>query len=145
VLQYWRDRDAGVGPKVAVRRLADSIKTDTLGWLQVSAQEFSQALPINFGQDRIRRIEQQTGRRSGERATTIDATRRHRHSLVPLDPSDWRRLAVRSGRLHACDLPPLSYVHPALRKATTAVPYPGNAAQPEQAWEAEAAPAGRLR
>ncbi|SCL15278.1 FHA domain-containing protein [Micromonospora inyonensis] len=115
VHQYWERRDEGVSPQQAIRELADQIKVDTLGWLQVSSQEFSQAVPINFGEERIREIEKQTGRSSGERATTIDATRRHRHSLVPLDPSDWRRLAVRSGRLHTSDLPPILETHPAER------------------------------
>jgi len=115
VLKYWQERDAGVSPEQAIRKLADSIKEDTDGWLHVSAQEFSQAVPINFGAERIARIEAHTGRNSAARATTIDATRRHRHSLVPLDPSDWRRLVVHSGRLHTYPLPPLSEVHPALR------------------------------
>ncbi|MFG1953702.1 hypothetical protein [Micromonospora sp. NPDC048830] len=116
VHRYWEARDEGASPQQAIRELADQIKVDTLGWLQVSAQEFSQAVPINFGEERIRAIEEQTGRSSGERATTIDATRRHRHSLVPLDHSDWRRLSVRSGRLHTVDLPPILDNHPAERR-----------------------------
>lgn len=118
VLRYWQARAEGAAPEQAIRELADQIKVDTLGWLQVSAQEFSQAVPINFGEERIRQIEKQTGRSTGERAVTIDATRRHRHSLVPLDPSDWRRLSVRSGRLHTGDLPPIMDTHPAERQMT---------------------------
>jgi hypothetical protein len=115
VYRYWLDRDDGMDARTAIRKLADAIKDDTEGWLRVSAQEFSQAVPINFGAERIHQIEVQTGRSSGERATTIDAARRHRHSLVPLESSDWRRLAVRSGKLHTQDLPPLLDTHPALR------------------------------
>jgi hypothetical protein len=115
VLQYWRSRDAGMKPADAIKELAEAIKADTHGWLRVSAQEFSQAVPINFGAERIAAIEQQTGRDRGARAVTIDATRRHRHSLVPLNPSDWRRLVIHSGRLHAEGLPPLLDTHPSLR------------------------------
>ncbi|GAA2987230.1 hypothetical protein [Actinokineospora diospyrosa] len=115
VYQYWLDRDAGTAPEVAIRDLAAAIKKDTDGWLHVSAQEFSQAVPINFGQERIAAIEKQTGRSSSLRAHTIDATRRHRHSLVPLNPSDWRRLVIYAGRLHTHDLPPLLDTHPLCR------------------------------
>jgi hypothetical protein len=115
VLRYWQSRAAGVPSRVAVKQLAQDIKDDTDGWLRVSAQEFSQAVPINFGAERIADIETKTGRDGSARATTIDATRRHRHSLVPLNPSDWRRLVIRAGRLHAEGLPPLSDIHPALR------------------------------
>lgn len=115
VYTYWQNIDAGLSEDEAVRRLADAIKEDTLGWLHVSAQEFSQALPINFGQERIAEIEAKSGTSSGERATTIDATRRHRKSLLPLDPSDWRRLTIRSGRLRVPEIPPLQETHPADR------------------------------
>ncbi|WP_091642487.1 hypothetical protein [Micromonospora pallida] len=114
MLTYWEDRDKGVPVETAIRTLADSIKTDTFDWLQVSAQEFSQAVPINFGDERVREIQKRTSREADERATTVEAVRRRRHSLVPLDTSDWRRLTVRSGRLHTADLPPLSETHPAL-------------------------------
>jgi len=120
VLRYWQARDAGMDRPAAIRALADQIKADTLGWLQASAQEFSQAVPINFGEERIKEIEKQSGRASSERANTIDATRRHRHSLVPLDPSDWRRLSVRSGRLHSSELPPLMTTHPEQRRVMSA-------------------------
>jgi hypothetical protein len=115
VLTYWRERDAGTECPVAIRHLADAIQVDTDDWMRVSAQEFSTALPINFGAERIEEITRKSGRDSSARAHTIDATRRHRHALVPLDPSDWRRLVVHSGRLHAAELPPLSETHPAVR------------------------------
>ncbi len=121
VYRYWQDRDAGIAPEQAIRDLADRIKEDTEGWLEVSAQEFSQAVPINFGSERIETISKATGRSREQRASTIDATRRHRHSLLPLDPSDWRRLVVQQGRTHAQGLPPLSEVHPALRENLEAV------------------------
>ncbi|MEU4565069.1 hypothetical protein [Micromonospora sp. NPDC023956] len=116
MLTYWQDRDRGVPVSTALRTLADSIRTDTFDWLQVSAQEFSQAVPINFGDERVREIQKRTSREASERATTVEAVRRRRHSLVPLDTSDWRRLTVRSGRLHAAELPPLSEIHPAIRE-----------------------------
>lgn len=116
VLRYWQARAEGTPAEQAIRGLAEDIRKDTLGWLQASAQEFSQAVPINFGQERIAEIERRTGRNSTQRATTIDATRRHRHSLVPLNPSDWRRLVVHPGRLYTHDLPPLSDVHPLRRQ-----------------------------
>jgi hypothetical protein len=112
---YWHDIDSGKPSDMAVRALADAIKEDTLGWLHVSAQEFSQALPINFGQERIAAIEAKSGTDSSDRANTIDATRRHRKSLLPLDPSDWRRLTIRAGRLHVPEIPPLQESHPAER------------------------------
>jgi hypothetical protein len=121
VLRYWQARDEGATSKVAIRELAEAIKKDTHGWLNVSAQEFSQAVPVNFGAERIAKIEQETGRDRTARATTIDATRRHRHSLVPLNPSDWRRLVIHSGRLHAQGLPPLQDIHPAMRGQATEV------------------------
>lgn len=131
VLRYWQNRDAGVGPEDAIKQLAQDIKDDTEGWLQVSAQEFSQAVPINFGAERIADIERQTGRDGAARATTIDATRRHRHSLVPLNPSDWRRLVIRAGRLHAEGLPPLLDTHPAVRDRVASKPVEGATVAPQ--------------
>ena len=115
VLEYWRERELGHAPEHAIRSLADKIRRDTEDWMHVSAQEFSQSVPINFGDERINEIAKHSGRSRSERATTIDATRRHRHSLVPLNPSDWRRLVVRSGKLFTFELPPLGDVHPDLR------------------------------
>ena len=114
VLNYWRARDAGVPPAEAIRRLADSIKEDTLAWLKVSATEYSQAAPINFGAERIAQISQASGIAASTRATTIDAARRQRHALVPLDPSNWRRLFVRNGRVLSA-LPELDADHPLQR------------------------------
>lgn len=130
VLRYWQSRDAGASAADAITQLAHDIKEDTEGWLQVSAQEFSQAVPINFGAERIADIEAKTGRDSSARATTIDATRRHRHSLVPLNPSDWRRLVIHAGRLHAEGLPPLLDTHPAVRDTAVSEPVTGATVTP---------------
>ncbi len=114
VLEYWRSRDAGVSPGDALRRLADSIKEDTHAWLQVSAKEYSQAIPINFGAERIELISKASGIDVNARANAIDAARRHRHALIPLDPSNWRRLFVHNGRVLSA-LPELAAVHPQQR------------------------------
>ncbi|MEC3978124.1 hypothetical protein [Amycolatopsis sp. H20-H5] len=121
VLRYWEARDAGSTAPQAIRGLADGIKADTDGWLHVSAQEFSQAAPINFGTERIEQIARSSGKDSGMRAAAIDATRRDRHALVPLDQSDWRRPVMYPGRRYAYPLPPLQPTHPAERSARTAV------------------------
>ncbi|MEO3867411.1 hypothetical protein ABGB18_01130 [Nonomuraea sp. B12E4] len=115
VLGYWEARKAGVGHDDAIRELADGIYSDTRSWLHVSATEFSQALPINFGAERIEKIVTATGSDTTARATTVEATRRLRHSLIPLDPSDWLRPVLTAGRMHAMDLPPLEPTHPAAR------------------------------
>jgi hypothetical protein len=53
VLEYWQARAANTSPANAIRRLADRITEDTHAWLHVSATEYSQAAPINFGAERI--------------------------------------------------------------------------------------------
>lgn len=115
VLEYWQERDAGKPQAEAIRKLADMIKEDTHGWLHVSAKEYSEAVPINFGAERIKQIEAQSGISSAARAKSIDATRRLRHSLLPLNPSDWRRLFLRNGKVFSSALPELHAMHPALR------------------------------
>jgi hypothetical protein len=111
VLEYWRERDAGVDPATAIRRLADSIKEDTQAWLEVSAKEYSQAVPINFGAERIDQIAARSGADADARAQAIDAARRQRHGLIPLNPSDWRRLFVHNGKVIS-ELPELPQDHP---------------------------------
>ncbi|MEO1337445.1 MAG: FHA domain-containing protein, partial [Myxococcota bacterium] len=96
VLEYWQAREAGASASDALRKLADAVRDDTEGWMHVSAQEFSRSAPINFGDERIAEIAKSSGRTGEDRAKTIDATRRHRHGLVPLNPSDWRRLLIRA-------------------------------------------------
>ncbi len=114
VFAYWNERDAGASPDEAIRRLADRIKEDTLAWLQVSATEYSQAAPINFGAERIEQINKASGIDTDIRANAIDAARRQRHALIPLDPSNWRRLFVRNGRVLSA-LPELETDHPLQR------------------------------
>ena len=114
VLEYWRSRDASISAADAVRRLANKIREDTHGWLEVSAKEYSQAAPINFGAERIEQISKASGIASSARANSIDSARRQRHALIPLDPSNWRRLFVRNGRVLSA-LPELVEDHPLQR------------------------------
>lgn len=114
VLAYWQARDAGTLPASAIRELADSIKADTHAWLQVSATEYSQAAPINFGAERIEQISKASGAEADARANFIESARRQRHSLIPLDPSNWRRLYVRNGKVLSA-LPELIDDHPLQR------------------------------
>jgi hypothetical protein len=114
VLEYWQARDAGASPAEAIRWLADRIKADTHAWLRVSATEYSQAAPINFGARRIEQISKSSGIDPHARAHSIDAARRQRHALKPLDPSNWRRLFVRNGRVLSA-LPELDESHPLQR------------------------------
>lgn len=117
VLEYWKHLDEGMERSAAVDALAAKIKEDTLGWLHVSATEYSDALPINFGADRIRQISEATaGMGTTGKAHAIDSSRRVRHSLLPLNPSDWRRPLLRAGRVFTGKLPELHATHPALRK-----------------------------
>ncbi|HUX12512.1 MAG TPA: hypothetical protein VMW87_05765 [Spirochaetia bacterium] len=119
VYEYYLAREAGVPHVEAIRTLADKIKEDTHSWLHVSAKEYSEAIPINFGAERISQIEAQGGIASSTRAASIDATRRQRHSLAPLNPSDWRRLFLRNGKVYSVPLPELHAMHPALRGQQT--------------------------
>jgi hypothetical protein len=80
----------------------------------VSATEYSQALPINFGAERIEQINKASDLDANARANAIDAARRQRHALIPLDPSNWRRLFVRNGRVLSA-LPELDADHPLQR------------------------------
>ncbi len=114
VLEYWQSRDAGISPTDALRRLADQIREDTHAWLEVSAKEYSQAAPINFGAERIEQISKASGIDTSARANAIDSARRQRHALIPLDPSNWRRLFVRNGRVLSA-LPELEEDHPLQR------------------------------
>jgi FHA domain len=114
VLGYWQARAAGATASWAIRKLADAIKKDTHAWLHVSAKEYSEALPINFGAERAGLISAASGADPNERAQAIEAARRQRHALVPLNPSDWRRLFVHNGKVIS-ELPELESEHPLLR------------------------------
>ena len=114
VLSYWQAREAGTPQPEAIRQLADSIRADTHAWLEVSAKEYSQAVPINFGAERIEQINIASGADVNARAGSIDAARRQRHALLPLDPSNWRRLFIRNGKVLSA-LPELGAKHPQQR------------------------------
>ncbi|WP_345037742.1 hypothetical protein [Streptomyces sannanensis] len=116
VLRYWQDRDKGLPAERAIRSLADTVKEDTEAWLEASATEFSQTAPVNFGAERMQEIADASGIAQDARAHMIDASRRFRHALLPLDPSDWRRLVIRYGRLYADPLPEVNPLHPAARR-----------------------------
>jgi hypothetical protein len=115
VLEYWQSRDLGVSPDQAIRSLADQISDDTHKWLDSSAHEYSEAIPINFGAERIAQISGASAIPADTLGKTTDSARRLRHSLRPLDPTDWRRLFLRNGLVLSEPLPALSLLHPALR------------------------------
>jgi hypothetical protein len=114
VLGYWQARADGATRSDAMRKLADAIRKDTHAWLHVSAREYSQALPINFGAERVEEITAASGTDAAARAQTIEAARRQRHALVPLNPSDWRRLFIHNGKVIS-ELPELEAEHPLVR------------------------------
>src|SRR5207253_1719751 len=66
------------------------------------------------GAQRIEQISKASGIDPSARASAIDAARRRRHALLPLDPSNWRRLFVRNGRVLSA-LPELDDDHPLQR------------------------------
>jgi len=119
ILEYWHARDAGTPAADAIRRLAASIEEDTRAWLQVSAKEYVEAAPINFGAERIAQISKDAGVDGHAHAAAIDAARRQRHDLIPLNPSDWRRLFVHNGKVIS-QLPELKSDHPLRRPERSA-------------------------
>jgi hypothetical protein len=114
VLEYWRARDSGSEPVAAIRGLADRIREDTHAWLHVSAMEFSEAAPINFGADRIEQLRREGALETNGRAAAVATARRQRHELIPIDPSDWRRVFVHNGKVIS-ELPELGADHPLQR------------------------------
>jgi EmrB/QacA subfamily drug resistance transporter len=101
VRQYWLDRERGVAPGAAIVSLAAAIKRDTAQWIEESLDQFRQppAEPATSGRTPagVRRQE------------AIEATRRLRRSVQPLEPNDqWSRLTLFVGRLHSYPLPRLS-------------------------------------
>ena len=114
-LEYWQRRDEGHCAESSISLLSKRIKDDTTAWLGVSAKEFSEAIPINFGAERGAQFAAASGIDLNRRTRAVDAGRRERHGLLPLDPGDWRRFFVRNGRVLTNDLPPLNPTHPALR------------------------------
>jgi hypothetical protein len=107
VLDYWRARAAGTETTQAARVLADSIRQCTEEWLAVSATEFTQAAPVNFGRDRVQQIESMSGAEKVNASQDLRHSDRRRHTLIPLDSSDWRRPLIRNGRVISAPLPAL--------------------------------------
>lgn len=52
--KYWQARSSGSGPAECIATLAAGIKRDTQDLLEVSAKEFDEAVPTNFGVGRGR-------------------------------------------------------------------------------------------
>jgi hypothetical protein len=115
-LEYWKRREEGHCADSSIRLLADRIKADTEALLEVSAKEFSQAIPINFGAERGAKVAAASGIDAHKRAVVPEAgERRKRFDQAPLNPTDWRRLFIRNGKIWNDELPKISPVHPALR------------------------------
>ena len=132
VLAYWQSRANGMPASDAIDYLAYGINEDTDAWLKVSAAEFTQAIPINFGAERGKQIAAASGINLDARNGGADATKRARHALIPLNPSDWRRLVIRPGRTTSGALPPLHPLHPAARKESTKLEVKRLARKPTQ-------------
>ncbi len=101
VRQYWLDRERGITPDTAITTLAASIKRDTAEWIDESLDQFRQppaAIPTaGVTPDGVRR------------QAAIEATRRLRRSVQPIDYNDqWSRITLFVGRLHSYPLPKLS-------------------------------------
>jgi hypothetical protein len=60
-LEYWQRRHDSHCAESSVRILADRIKADTEALLEVSAKEFSQAIPSNFGAERGQKVAAASG------------------------------------------------------------------------------------
>lgn len=106
VLNFWKARGDGMPLDEAYRILADDICKGTKQWLEGSAKEFSQFSPINFGIDRINKIAEVSSIDATARAKSIDTSRRVRHEILPQNPCDWRRPAMRNGKVYTGDLKP---------------------------------------
>lgn len=113
-LEYWERRAASYCAESSIRLLADRIKADTEALLQVSAKEFSQAIPSNFGAERGRTVAAASGIAENRRAK-ISTKRGRRWDQAPLNPTDWRRVFIRNGKTWSDKLPNIDDRHPALR------------------------------
>jgi hypothetical protein len=112
LLRYFDAIDAGTPHARAIRTLADEIKHATEQWLHVSATEFSDAIPVNFGTERAAQIAAASHRDTHAQTHSIDASRRIRHGLKVLSTEDWRRPIIRPGRVRSAGLPELKPVPP---------------------------------
>jgi hypothetical protein len=84
--------------------------------LEVSAKEFSQAIPSNFGAERGRKVAAASGIAEGKRAkVNAKRERGRRWDQAPLNPTDWRRVFMRNGRTWSDKLPRIDERHPASR------------------------------
>lgn len=113
-LEYWQLRSESHTTESAIRRLADRIKEDTEALLEVSAKEFSQAIPINFGSERGNKVAAASGIAEDKRAR-VSEKKEKRWDQAPLNPTDWRRLFIRTGRIWNDVLPKIGELHPAER------------------------------
>jgi hypothetical protein len=114
-LEYWQRRaHAAHCADSSIRLLADRIKADTEALLEVSAKEFSQAIPSNFGAERGRRVAAASGIAQEKRAK-VGGKRGRRWAQAPLNPTDWRRVFRRNGRTWSGALPRVDERHPAAR------------------------------
>lgn len=114
-LEYWRRRahDAHCAES-SIRLLADRIKADTEALLEVSAKEFSQAIPSNFGAERGSKVAAASGIAQDKRAK-VAAKRCMRWAQAPLNPTDWRRVFLRNGITWSGKLPRIDERHPKAR------------------------------
>ncbi|KAF2748659.1 hypothetical protein M011DRAFT_400073 [Sporormia fimetaria CBS 119925] len=113
-LEYWQRRADGHCAESSLRLLADRIKADTDTLLEVSAKEFSQAIPSNFGAERGKTVAAASGIDEDKRAK-VTAKRGRKWEQAPLNPTDWRRVFMRNGRTWSDKLPKIDERHPDLR------------------------------
>ncbi|USP76221.1 signal peptide protein [Curvularia clavata] len=114
-LEYWQRRaDDAHCAESSIRLLADRIKEDTEALLHVSAKEFSQAIPSNFGAERGSKVAAASGIAQDKRAK-VGEKRGRRWDQAPLNPTDWRRVFLRNGRTWSAELPRIGERHPAVR------------------------------
>ncbi|KAF5845069.1 hypothetical protein GGP41_001130 [Bipolaris sorokiniana] len=114
-LEYWQRRahDAHCAES-SIRLLADRIKADTEALLEVSAKEFSQAIPSNFGTERGSKVAAASGIAQDKRAK-VAGKRCIRWAQAPLNPTDWRRVFLRNGITWSGKLPRIDERHPKAR------------------------------
>jgi len=119
VLAYWQSRSNGMSAFDAINGLAHGIKEDTEGWIEVSAKEFTQATPVILGPEKGKQIAGGSCINFDSRERGMDAARRARHALIPLNPCNWQGSCIRPGTTRCAPLPPLHPEHPATRRVST--------------------------
>ncbi|EUC50819.1 hypothetical protein COCMIDRAFT_32016 [Bipolaris oryzae ATCC 44560] len=114
-LEYWQRRANNAHcAESSIRLLADRIKADTEALLEVSAKEFSQAIPSNFGAERGSKVAAASGIAQDKRAK-VGGKRCMRWAQAPLNPADWRRVFLRNGSTWSGKLPRIDERHPKAR------------------------------